>query len=91
MCEEPKIDPIIMELKKLIEEKDKSILELKSRIDGVGTKLQFLIERLNHNIVESRIGNDNINNYNVYELKLDKLCRRIDLLEQNLNKYFKSS
>ena len=91
MCEVPKIDPIIMEFKSLVEHKDRSILELKSRIDGVGTKLQFLIERLNHNIVESRIGNDNINNYNVYELKLDKLVRQIDILENNLNKYVKSS
>ena len=90
MCEEPKVDHIIMELKQLIEEKDKAILELKSRIDGVGTKLQFLIERLNHNIVESRLGNVNSNNYDVYEIKIDKLCRRIDILEQNLNKYFKS-
>ena len=91
MAQEPKIDPIIMELKQLVEQKDKSILELKSRVDGVGTKLQFLLERLNNNIIESRIGNDNINNYNVYELKLDKLVRQIYILENNLNKYFKSS
>ena len=89
MCEEVKIDPIIMELKQLIEEKDKAILELKSRIDGVGTKLQFLIERLNSNVIESRLGHVN-NNYDAYEIKIDKLCRRIDLLENNLNQYFKS-
>ena len=89
MCEEPKVDKYKMQLKQLIEEKDKAILELKSRIDGVGTKLQFLIERLNSNIVESRLGHVN-NNYDAYELKLDKLVRRIDILENNLNKYFKS-
>jgi len=90
MSEVPNIDPIIMELKQLIEQKDHAILELKGRVDGVGTKLQFLLEKINNNIIESRLGNDNINNYNAYELKLDKLCRRIDVLEQNLNKYFKS-
>ena len=89
MCEEPQVDQYIMQLKQLIEEKDKSIFALRDRIDGVGTKLQFLLERLNSNVIESRIGNIN-NNYDAYELKLDKLCRRLDLLEQNLNKYFKS-
>ena len=89
MCEEPEVDKYIMQLKQLIEEKDKAILELKSRIDGVGTKLQFLIERLKSNVIESRIGNIN-NNYEAYELKLDKLVRRIDILENNLNQYFKS-
>ena len=90
MCEVPDINPIIMEFKSLVEHKDQSILELKGRVDGVGTKLQFLLEKINNNIVESRVGNDNINNYNAYELKLDKLCRQVNLLEQNLNKYFKS-
>ena len=89
MCEEPKIDPIIMEFKQLVEQKDQSILELKSRVDGVGTKLQFLLEKINNNIVESRL-HLNSNNYDSYEIKIDKLCRRIDVLEQNLNKYFKS-
>ena len=89
MCEVPKIDPIIMEFKQLVEQKDKSILELKSRVDGVGTKLQFLLEKINSNIIESRL-HLNSNNYDSYEIKIDKLCRRIDLLEQNLNKYFKS-
>ena len=89
MCEVPKIDPIIMEFKSLVEHKDRSILELRNRIDGVGTKLQFLLERLNNNIVESRLKLNN-NNYDSYEIKIDKLVRRIDILEQNLNKYFKS-
>ena len=90
MAQVPDIEPIIMELKQMVEYKDHAILELKGRVDGVGTKLQFLLEKINNNIIESRLGNDNINNYNAYELKLDKLCRRIDVLEQNLNKYFKS-
>ena len=90
MCEEPQVDQYIMQLKQLVEEKDAAIDLLRGRIDGVGTKLQFLLERLNSSVIESRLGNVN-NNYDAYELKLDKLCRRIDLLEQNLNQYFKSS
>ena len=89
MAQEPHVDHIIMQLKQLVEEKDKSILALKSRIDGVGTKLQFLLEKLNSNVIESRLSNVN-NNYDAYEIKLDKLVRRLDLLEQNLNQYFKS-
>ena len=89
MCEEPQVDQYIMQLKQLIEDKDKAILALRARIDGVGTKLQFLIERLHSNVIESRLGHVN-NNYDAYDIKIDKLCRRIDLLENNLNQYFKS-
>tara|TARA_Y100000389_G_scaffold34294_1_gene29166 strand:- start:409 stop:678 length:270 start_codon:yes stop_codon:yes gene_type:complete len=81
------IDPIITKLLKLVEEKDDKINQLKGRIDGVGTKLQFLLERLNISVVESRISSNN-NNFDAYEIKLDKLVRRIDLLENNLLQYF---
>ena len=69
------------------EEKDIAINQLKSRIDGVGTKLQYLLERLNISVINSNMSNVN-HNFNAYEIKLDKLCRRIDLLEQNLLQYF---
>jgi len=90
MAQEIHVEPIITKLLKLVEEKDKAILELKSRIDGVGTKLQFLLERLNISIVEGRISNANNNNFESYEIKIDKLVRRIDILEQNLNQYFRN-
>jgi len=90
MAEEIHVEPIITKLLKLVEEKDKAILELKSRIDGVGTKLQFLLERLNISIVESRISNVNNNNFESYEIKIDKLVRRLDLLENNLFQYFRN-
>ena len=67
MCEEVYVDPIITKLLKLFEEKDNKINELKSRIDGVGTKLQFLIERLNISVIEGRISNVN-NNFESYEI-----------------------
>ena len=60
-----------------------------SATDGVGTKIQFLIERLNISVVEGRISAVN-NNFDAYELKLDKLCRRLDILEQNLTQYFQN-
>ena len=55
MGEELNQNEVILKLIKLIEEKDKSINELKGRIDGVGTCLRFLLERMNNNIVEGRI------------------------------------
>ena len=55
MGEELNQNEVIFKLMKLIEEKDKSINELKGRIDGVGTCLRFLLERMNNNIVEGRI------------------------------------
>ena len=89
MAQELHMDPIKMELIKLIEQKDVAINQLKSRIDGVGTKLQFLLERLNSSAVESRLQSVN-DNYDAYEIKLDKLVRRIDILENNMNQNFKS-
>ena len=89
MAQELHVDPIITKLLKLVEEKDNKINELKGRIDGVGTKLQYLLERLNISVVESRISSVN-HNFDAYEIKLDKLVRRIDILENNLNQYFRN-
>ena len=74
---------------KLNEEKNNAINELKGRIDGVGTKIQYLLERLNIYVVESRMSAVN-NNFDSYELKIYKLVRKIYILEQNLNQYFQS-
>lgn len=89
MAQELHVDPIITKLLKLVEEKDNKINELKGRIDGVGTKLQYLLERLNISIVEGRISDVN-NNFDAYEIKIDKLVRRIDILENNLFQYFQN-
>ena len=89
MAQDLKVDPVMTLLIKINEEKDNKINELKGRIDGVGTKLQYLLERLNISVVESRISSVN-NNFNAYEIKLDKLVRRIDILENNLNQYFRN-
>lgn len=61
MGEELNVDEVRSKLIKLIEEKDKSINELKGRIDGVGTFLRFLSERLNISVLESRVSSVNNN------------------------------
>ena len=67
----------------LIEEKDKSINELKGRVDGVGTVIKFLLQRMNSNIVESRIITAS-NDFKSFENKVDKICCRLDMLENKL-------
>ena len=73
----------ILKLMKLVEEKYKSILELKSRVDGVGTCLRFLLERMNHNIVESRKMNAS-NDFKSFEHEVDKIANRLDMLGNKL-------
>ena len=74
---------VILKLMKLIEEKDKSINELKGRIDGVGTCLRFLLERMNNNIVEGRIMAAS-SGFKSFEHKVDKICIRLDMLKNTL-------
>jgi hypothetical protein len=49
-----------------------------------------MLERLNISIVEGRISAVNNNNFSSYEIKIDKLVRRLDLLENNLFQYFRN-
>ena len=74
---------VILKLMKLIEEKYTSINELKGRIDGVGTCLRFMLERMNNNIVENRIMTAS-NDFKSFEHKVDKICHRLDILENKL-------
>ena len=83
MCEELNQNEVILTLMKLIEEKDKSINGLKGRIDGVGTVIKFLLERMNNNIVESRIMTAS-NDFKCFENKVDKICYRLDMLVNKL-------
>ena len=83
MCEELNQNEVILKLMKIIEDKYKSLLELKSRVDGVGTEIQFLLERVNNNIVESRIMTAS-NHFKSFEHKVDKICHHLDMLENNL-------
>ena len=45
-----------------------------------------LLERINCNLVENQISSVE-DNFGSYEIEIDKLVRRIDLLETNLNHY----
>ena len=80
MGEELNQNEVILKLMKLIEEKDKSINELKGRVDGVGTCLRFLLERMHNNIVEGGIMTAS-NDFKSFENKVDKICHRLDMLE----------
>ena len=83
MLEELNQNGVILKLMKLVEEKGKSINELKGRIDGVGTVIKFLLERMNNNIVESIIMTAS-NDFKSFEHKVDKICIRLDMLENKL-------
>ena len=48
----------------------------------------MLLERIKSNLVESQISGVD-DNFGSHEIKIGKLVRRIDLLEFNLNQYFK--
>ena len=83
MCEAIQVDGTILKLLKLVEEKDKAIKELSGNIEGYSTVTNFVLERLNHNLVETRIQFAS-NNFKSFEIKVDKICHRIDMLEQKL-------
>ena len=83
MCEAIQVDETILKLLTLVEEQDKAIKELSGKIEGYSTVTKFLLERLNHNLVETRIQFAS-NDFKSFELKTDKICHRIDLLEQKL-------
>ena len=83
MGEELNQNEVILKLMKLIEEKYKSINDLKGRIDGVGTCLRFLLERMNNNTVEGRIMAASTD-FKYFEHEVDKICIRLDMLENKL-------
>ena len=83
MCEAIQVDETILKLLKLVEEKDKAIKELGGKVEGYSTVTKFLLERLNHNLVEARIQFAS-NDFNLFVIKVDKICNRIDMLEQKL-------
>ena len=69
MCEEISQHEVILNVMKFSEESYKSIQGLKSRVDGVGTCLRFLLERMNNNIVEGRIMTAS-NDFTRFEIRL---------------------
>ena len=82
------MDETTLNLLKVIEDKDIAIKELSNQLTGYYTCTRVLLERVNSNLVESQISGVD-DNFGSYEIKIGKLVRRIDLLEFNLNQYFK--
>ena len=52
--------------------------------EGCTTSTKLLLERIHPNIVEHQVSTAG-SNFDYYEIKPDKLLRRSDLLESNLN------
>ena len=48
---------------------------------------RVLLERINYNLVSGQVSSVE-DNFGSYEINIDELVRRIDLLESNLNQYF---
>ena len=67
----------------MIEEKDDAFRELKGRIDGNCTCIQFIIETINGNIIETQMESGS-NDFNSFETKVDKIANVIDMLETNI-------
>ena len=78
MCEKLNKHEIILKLMKPTE--NTLINELKGRVGGVGTVIKFLLERMNNNIIESRIMTAS-NDFKSFENKVDKICNSLDMLE----------
>ena len=72
---------------KVIQDKDLAVEALARKLEGYNTCLRFLLERINSNIVEHQLSGV-VSNSDYYEIAIDKLVRRIDLLESKLNQYF---
>ena len=72
MCESIQVDETILKLMKLVEEKDIAIKELGGKVEGYSTVTKFLLERLNHNLVETRI-----HEFNLPQMILSRLNLRV--------------
>ena len=76
------MDETTLRLLKIIEEKYTSIKEFSNKLTGYYTCTRVLLEEINYNIIESQVSGVD-GNVGSYEIKVDKLVRRIDLLESN--------
>ena len=81
------MDETSLNLLKVIGETSISIKELSNRLEGYHTCTRVLLEIISSNLVSGQVSSDE-DNFGSYEIKVDKLVRRIDLLENNLNRYF---
>ena len=87
IMDELKRDDTTFKLLKVIEDKGMSIKWLSNRLEGYYTCTRVLLERINSNLVESQISGVQ-DKFDSYEQNIDKLVRRTDLFESNLNQHF---
>ena len=59
---------------------------MSNRHEGFYTCTRVLLERINYNLVSGQVSSVE-DNFGSYEINIDELVRRIDLLESNLNQY----
>ena len=86
MSEELKLDETSLKVIKITQDKDLAVEALARKPESFDTSIKFVLERIKSNMVENQIS-DVANNYESYELKADKLVRRIDLPEYNVNQF----
>ena len=80
------MDETTLRILKVIEEKYIAIKGLSNRLEGYYTVTRHLLERIHYNLVENQISSVE-DNVGYYDIRIDKLVRRNDLLETSLNHY----
>ena len=73
------MDETTLKLLNIIEDKDTSIKQLSKQLTGYYTCTRVLLEINNYNLVSGQTSSVG-DNFDSYEIKVDKLVRRIDLL-----------
>ena len=82
-----KLDASILKLLKVAQDIDLAVEALARKLEGSNICLRCSLERINYDIFENQISGVD-SNFDYYEIKPDKLVRRIGLLESNLNALF---
>ena len=71
----------------VIETKYVYVKELSKQLTGDYDCTRALLEQLNYNLVSGQTSSVG-DNFDSYEIRINKLVRNIDLLESDLNQYF---
>ena len=80
------MDETTLKLLKVIIDKDIAIKELSKQLTGYYTCTGALLEQINYNLGSGQTSTVGYS-FDPYEIKVDKLVRRTDLLESSLNQY----
>ena len=81
------MDETSLNLLKVVEDRDIAVKELSQRLEGYHTVARGLLDEINSNLVSGQTSSVG-GNFDFYEIKVGKLVRRTDLLENSsLNQY----